>query len=486
MLDCGTYYEYCAVWVDNLLYAGKNGNALFDALTKIGYKLKGVGAPQYHLGGDFKRVTEPEKVLTWGSHTYIKKMLSQYEIMFKEAVPKRDVHAPLEPGDHPELDTSPLLGQHETALYMSMIGAMQWAVALGRIDIFAATMTMSGFRAAPHEGHLVRLKRVYAYLRNYRKTSIKFRTHIPDYSQFKDEEVDWGYVYHPCIEEVPSDAPRAMGKCVRTTSFVDANLMHDYITGRSVTGILHLLNKTPIEWFCKKQNTVESATYGSEFVAARIATEQIMDLRMSLRYLRVPLDGPSWMFGDNLSVIKSSTIPSSTLKKRHNALAYHRVREAIACKIIRFVHIASEHNPADVLSKHMWSREWFALMKPLIFWTWRDDGVPKNNESEGSVTRLSLVIENNGSSQLPVKGIEGKGTRDTRYKKNGTRYSVRSISISGVHGSTSGVRGSNTNGRQYSGDNTRYSMSSTRYLKGGTCPTGHATCPTGHIEANLG
>ena len=138
---------------------------------------------------------------------------------------------------------------------------------------------------------------------------IKFRTEIPDYSQFKEEAFNWGYVYHPCVEEVPSDAPRALGKSVQTTSFVDANLMHDFITGRSVTGILHLLNKTLIEWFCKKQNTVESAIYGSEFVAARIATEQIMDLRLSLRYLGVRLDGPSWMFGDNLSVIKSLTIP---------------------------------------------------------------------------------------------------------------------------------------------------------------------------------
>ena len=226
---------------------------------------------------------------------------------------------------------------------------------------------------------------------------------MPDYSQFKEENLDWGYVYHPCKEEVPHDAPQPKGKCVRTTSFVDANLMHDMVTGRSVTGILHLLNKTPIEWFCKKQNTVESATYGSEFVAARIATEQIMDLRLSLRYLGVPLDGPSWMFGNNLSVIKSATIPSSTLKKRHNALAYHRVREAIVSKIVRFCHIEGKYNPADVLSKYMSSHEWFALMKPLIFWTWRDDEVPKNGEDEGSVTRLSLIIEQTGLPHIPEK-----------------------------------------------------------------------------------
>jgi hypothetical protein len=66
------------------------------------------------------------------------------------------------------------------------------------------------------------------------------------------------------------------------THYVDADLMHDVVTGRSVTGILHMVNKTPIDWFSKKQVTVETATYGSEFVAARICVEQIIDLCNSL------------------------------------------------------------------------------------------------------------------------------------------------------------------------------------------------------------
>ncbi|MGH7973991.1 MAG: hypothetical protein ACREBR_00595 [bacterium] len=60
--------------------------------------------------------------------------------------------------------------------------------------------------------------------------------------------------------------PQPKGKFVRTTTFVDANLMHDVVTGRSCTGVLHFLNQTPVEWYCKRQNTVETATYGSEFV----------------------------------------------------------------------------------------------------------------------------------------------------------------------------------------------------------------------------
>ena len=86
----------------------------------------------------------------------------------------------------------------------------------------------------------------------------------------------------------------------------------------------------------------QTATYGSEFMAARTASEQIIDLRYTLRMMGIPLDGPSWMFGDNQSVVTSSTLPHSVLKKRHNMLAYHRVREAIAAVILKFFHISGK------------------------------------------------------------------------------------------------------------------------------------------------
>ena len=133
---------------------------------------------------------------------------------------------------------------------------------------------------------------------------------------------------------------------------MDANLLHCLATGRSVSGILHFLNQTPIEWFSKKQATVETATYGSEFTAARLATDQIIDIRSYLRYLGVPIKDRAYLFGDNEAVVTSSTTPHSVLKKRHNALSYHRVREAIASRIIVFKHIPGSLNPADILSKH--------------------------------------------------------------------------------------------------------------------------------------
>jgi hypothetical protein len=103
-------------------------------------------------------------------------------------------------------------------------------------------------------------------------------------------------------------------------------------------------------------------------MVARQATEQIMDLRYTLRMMRIPLDGPAWMFGDNQSVITSSNIPHSNLNRRHNALSYHRVREAIAAKILYFIHIAGNINPSDVLTKFLSRAKFWPLIQPMLFW----------------------------------------------------------------------------------------------------------------------
>ena len=77
-----------------------------------------------------------------------------------------------------------------------------------------------------------------------------------------------------------------------------------------------------------------------------------MDLRNTLTYLGVPIMTKAYMFGDNKSVLTSSTLPQSILNKRHNMLSYHRVREAIAAKILKFHWCSSDQNKSDILSKH--------------------------------------------------------------------------------------------------------------------------------------
>ena len=131
---------------------------------------------------------------------------------------------------------------------------------------------------------------------------------------------------------------------------------------------MHFANATPIEWYSKKQATVKTATYGSEFVAARTCVEQLIDLRTTLRYLGVPINVKSYMFGDNESVVNSSSVPHAKLHKRHTALSFHRVREAVASKFVVFHYIRGEMNPADILSKHWSYAQIWSLLQPVLFW----------------------------------------------------------------------------------------------------------------------
>ena len=163
------------------------------------------------------------------------------------------------------------------------------------------------------------------------------RTDQPDYSFLPEQDFDWTYsVYGGVHKNLPDDMPEPLGEAVVTTTTMDATLTHCLATGKSLTGCLHFINKTPVDWYPKKQGTVETATYGSEFVAAKTATEQIMDIRQTSRYLGAPIGSESYLFVDNRSVISSATLSHSSLTKHHNILAFHRVREAIAARIMAF------------------------------------------------------------------------------------------------------------------------------------------------------
>ena len=186
-----------------------------------------------------------------------------------------------------------------------MLDQLQWLVTLGRFDLHAQVATMSRFRAALDKDIWTDSKGSMPMplgLRTMQLGLELINLTIPSYV------FDWTYsVYGDVHEILPDDMPEPLGEAVVTTTTMDANLNHCLATGKSLTGCLHLVNKTPVDWYSKKQATVETATYGSEFGAAKTATEQIMDIRQTLRYLRAPIGSKSIFFGDNGSVVTSAT-----------------------------------------------------------------------------------------------------------------------------------------------------------------------------------
>jgi len=210
---------------------------------------------------------------------------------------------------------------------------------------------LSTHLAMPREGHLQQVYHIFAYLKAKPKRTLAFDPQHPDIDEARFVKYDWRDFYRGAKEAIPGDAPKPHGNVISTHCFIDADHAGNRVTRRSQTGILLFLNRAPIIWYSKRQNTVETSTFGSEFVAMRIAVELIEALQYKLRMFGIPLDGPTNVFCDNEVVTKNATIPESTLKKKHNSIAYHRAREAVAAETIQVAKEDGSTNLADVLTK---------------------------------------------------------------------------------------------------------------------------------------
>ena len=127
----------------------------------------------YHLGADY--FEDPDVTFASQPKKYIDKLADTYKRLFNEDPPK-GYKTPLDKNDHPELDTSEILEGDMAAKYLTMVGQLQWLVTLGRFDIHAQVSTMSRFRAAPRQGYMDRLKRIYSYAITTKDYAIRFRT----------------------------------------------------------------------------------------------------------------------------------------------------------------------------------------------------------------------------------------------------------------------------------------------------------------------
>ena len=367
--DAGDTYDMIGTYVDDLLVWSKDPMAIITEVKKD-YILKGVGEPEYYLGGDIETCDEhweKEGVTTaLSAKTYIKNVLEKMEHLFGGAFATWDT--PMAQDLHPELDDSPFLNSGEASKFRTLIGSANWMITLGRFDIHYAIQALSRFNMAPRQGHLLAMKRVFGYLKKRPKGRLLCDTSYPDHSKYDSNlKHDWEEFYPDAQEELPDRMPMPKGKPARITCYVDADHAHDKLTRRSVTGVILMVNNMPIRWISRRQKTVETSTYGSEMIAARVATELIIEVRYALRMIGVPIEGPTLMLGDNMSVVISTTIPSSVLKKKHLACGYHRVREAIAAGILRFAHIPSAENAADILTKPTAKHIFYPLVKKMLF-----------------------------------------------------------------------------------------------------------------------
>jgi hypothetical protein len=107
----------------------------------------------------------------------------------------------------------------------------------------------------------------------------------------------------------------------------------------------------PLIWFSNRQPTVETSVFGAEFVALKNRLETVRGLRYKLRMMGIPIEGPVFEYGDNMSVIHNTQRPESMLKKKSNSVCYHYCRESVAMNECVTGHVPTKRNPADLCTK---------------------------------------------------------------------------------------------------------------------------------------
>ena len=356
--DKETYYEYLLVHVDDLMSISLDPERpLREIASDFKLKKDKVSAPDFYLGANIQcKSLNGRDVWTMSSRDYVKAAIETVEKQLQDKRQKlpTKVATPMKSGYRPELDMSTELEINDITTFQELIGILRWAIELGRVDILTEVSMLSSYQASPREGHLEQVYHIFGFLKRKPKLSIYFNPELPkiDPEWFTgDTPSTFREQYRDAKEELPPRMPKPRGRSVSTSSFADASHAANKVTRRSHTGFVIFVNRAPIIWYSKRQNTVESSTFGSEFIALKTCVEHITALRYKLRMFGVPVDGPTYVLCDNLGVVQNSSKIESTLNKKHSSIAYHAVRWSVASDVIKVGWINTCYNIADALTK---------------------------------------------------------------------------------------------------------------------------------------
>ena len=260
----------------------------------------------------------------------------------------------------PELDVSEELSSSDASYYESLIGILWWIVEMGHVDVCLEVSMMSSHLALPRKGHMDQVMHIFVCLRKYHNAELVFDPSDHTINEQDFERRDWasselGHVEDK--EDLPPNMPEPRGLGFTIVAKVDADHVSDTVTRRSRTGILVYLNCSLIHWWSKKQASIESSSFGAEFIAMKQCCEYLHGLRYKLRMMGIPCDGTSHIYGDNQSVLANTTMPDSMLKKKSQSIAYHFVCEGSACGEWRTAYVNTHDNKADLLTKSLLNGE---------------------------------------------------------------------------------------------------------------------------------
>ena len=143
-----------------------------------------------------------------------------------------------------------------------------------------------------------------------------------DFNTDKFQRQDWSHnVYGDAPPDQPPNMPKPWDQIFIISAYVDSKHDGDTVTIIPRTGFFIYCKNALVYWTSNKQGSIETSSFGSEFVAMKVCTEYIWGLKFKFHMMGIQCNCPSFIYGDNQYVLANKTMPHSMLDKNSNSIA---------------------------------------------------------------------------------------------------------------------------------------------------------------------
>ena len=315
-----------SVYVDDLIILADSKETLRSLKAALGnrFKMSDLGELTYCLGLEISRDRE-NRLLRISQEKYIRDILDRFGM-----TSCRPVSTPLEPNiENVQNETEQDMSR---VPYRSAVGSIMYVMKGSRPDIAAAFSYVSKFLENPKWRHWMAVKRILRYLQG---------------------TLHYGLIYGLNIDDLLFEG------------FTDSDWAADRTDRRSISGNVFKLYGAPISWQSKKQQTVALSSTEAEYMAASLATQEAVWLRLLLEDLTIKQDSATILHEDNQGCISLSKDATNHPRTKHIDIRHHFIREKVENNVVKLEYISTDKNEADLLTKGL-SRPQFEKLRQLI------------------------------------------------------------------------------------------------------------------------